>query len=141
MHIVQPKCLKFDQNTSRRHKNQHTTQQNTLHGSVGFVRPWVALFCWIPLFRSCVEFRCSFDSVFPLGYVVHLVPLVPLLRWAPLGFAVPLVPLVSAVPLFYDGSVVFRCSVRQLCFRCSSRINQSQPVTTATQHNAIQQNN
>ena len=50
---------------------------------------------------------------------------------APLGSVVPMVPSVSVVLL---GSFV------SVGFRCSFRINRSQPVTTATQHNAIQQN-
>ena len=153
------------------HTKHNTNQQNAIHanrdackidhdtsrfrwfccsvGSVGFrwvplfrwipLFLWVPFFLWVPLFLSVPLlrwFRCS------VGF-----RWVPLFRWVPcsvgfrwvslfrwflcsIGFRwVPLFPLVSAVS---DGSVGFRCSFR---------INRSQPVTTATQHNTIQSNN
>ena len=135
MHIFESKPLKTDQNTSRRQRQQHANQRNATQRKHTSRLRWVHSSLGFRCSAGYVVFRCSFDSVFPLGFVVPL---------GSVGFPCSVgsvVALASAVPLGFNGSVGFRCSAGLLCCRCSFRINQSQPVTTATQQNAIQHNN
>lgn len=86
---------KATHNSTKRNSTKHTSRLRWVRSSLGF--------------RYSDGFRCSvlaLDSVVPLipffRWVASFIwfPVVPLLRWDPLGFAVLLVPLVRRFPLF-----------------------------------------